>query len=235
MLTVSACGGSGSSFLIWCAKKHGWRVCKRPDKPGVNANQIYRTRMEPFGYPKGWKEMYASQRAAATVKYLSKHKHSKRVMLLCMSWGHRGHLENSGAVHLIRHPVHAYVSYSGGGWLPQNRGNLSYVGATSPDDPKWIDAWLYEHSAWVPGAMHALDAWEKGTGHIVRYDHFVDDWARLPMPRFEIAKHYRGCSDDWEKTLSYIHHETVDRIMKKAEPLWKAIQRACDGSVSSRS
>ena len=139
MVLISSVGGSGSSFVANQFTKHSWNVCLRPDGGGQKAThteqQIFLERTRPF-YT-SWADEKSTHELMFKQAYvnLSK-KNMPNLMLLCMTWGGLGflNLANEKPIYLVRDPVFAFNSYSGGGWRKGSDSGgarrIKYVGAT---------------------------------------------------------------------------------------------------------
>jgi len=230
MILVSSSGGSGSSFLGKAFRKSGWKVCLRPDGGRQKANRtavsIWMERTKPFF--KCSKNMSgASDRKMFDVVYENL-KNRKNTMLLSMTWGGMGlfnGLEKAYPVYLIRNPLHAFVSYSGGGWRSEGGARrIKYVGATSPNDKIWVDQFFGDFALWLNGAKQALIARSSGTGFIVRYHAFKKDWkvvcGRLGAP--DITNKF-SCSDSMDKVRRVLTVETIDYINNLVGNVWAEI------------
>jgi hypothetical protein len=231
MIVISSTGGSGSSFVANQFKNSQWTVCLRPDggkqKATHTPSQIFHERMDHLIggntiYEKSTqKDMFETAYAG-----LKKLDHSK-LMLLCMSWGGMGFLNEieEKTIFLIRDPVFAFNSYSGGGWrLEGGQRRIKYVGATGPNDKKWIDAWMGDFSHWIDGAKYALKAQKEGKGYIVRYHNFREDWAKIPdVPPIHLNFNSK---DAFAKIQDkgYLQIETIAYIKSKTKDVWDEIK-----------
>jgi hypothetical protein len=143
-----------------------------------------------------------------------------------MSWGGMGLLnEVNNVIYLIRNPIFAFNSYSGGGWRSEGgKRRIKYVGASGPNDRKWIDAFFGDFSYWIDGAKNALKAKDKGIGHIVRYHKLTEDWKSLPMDLPPIYKGFE-CKDDISKVRGYLNDDTINYINNLTNNLWDKIDK----------
>ena len=234
MIIVSSTGGSGSSFLADQFTENGWAVCLRPDgghqKATHTVGQIYHERVGPFfksdiGDPVLQREMFDEAYSKLQRTNFNK------VMLLCMTWGGLGYLNElkEEAIFLIRDPIYAFNSYSGGGWRRAGgERRIKYVGASGPNDRKWIDAWLNNFSFWKSGAENALQAAKNKTGHLIRYHSFSEDWEKvqdaLDVP--PIHANFKN-KDNPEKLEGYLTEDTISYIRSQTDYIWKEIEQYC--------
>ena len=227
MIVMSATGGSGSSVVASVFKHNdGWGFCKRPDggrqKADVDPYKLWCGRVKPFiSIPK--RELTEEERCNHTIISLQ----ARQVFILSMTWGGLGYLRNfprTRVIYLIRDPVFAFISYSGGGWRPKGgKRRISHVGAEGPNDRKWIDAWLGDFALWLDTAKHALESYEEGISYIVRYHKLRDDWAQIPdVP--PAPKDFK-CKDNTEKLKGFLTQETVDYIRERTNPVWSQISQ----------
>ena len=228
MKIISSTGGSGSSFVAEQFGKMGWHVCLRPDggkqKATHTVEQIYMERTLPFYYS-NIEGRQNTQRDLFNMAYEGLNAlRWPNLMLLCMSWGGMGFLNNlpEKAIFLLRDPVFAYNSYSGGGWRKEGgQRRIKYVGAEGPNDKIWIDAFLGDFSMWIDGAKNGLQAHNDGTGHIVRYHKLTEDWKKID----NVPRVYEGFSakDEEEKLEGFLTEETIDYIRKRTDDIWLTI------------
>ena len=97
MVIISATGGSGSSFVADEFRRHFWNVCLRPDGGHQKAThtpaQIFLERTRPFYTP--WANDDITQKEMFNQAYQNlKGLGWSNIMLLCMSWGGLGFLNN---------------------------------------------------------------------------------------------------------------------------------------------
>jgi len=145
-------------------------------------------------------------------------------MLLCMSWGGLGFLNNleEKPIFLVRDPIFAFNSYSGGGWRKEGGARrIKYVGATGPNDMKWVNLWLNDFAFWINGAKNALNAHKEETGYIVRYHNFKNDWAKIPnVP--PIHENFSS-KDNIEKLQGFLTDNTISYIKDQTAEVWNSI------------
>jgi len=227
MVIISATGGSGSSFVADEFKKHYWNVCLRPDGGHQKAThtpaQIFLERTRPF-YA-SWAKDNSTQKEMFDQAHTNlKAKGWPNLMLLCMTWGGLGYLNNleNKTVFLVRDPIFAFNSYSGGGWRKEGGARrIKYVGATGPNDMKWVNLWLNDFAFWINGAQNALKAYNDGTGHIVRYHNFKEDWAKIPeVP--PIHENFNS-KDNPDKLQGFLTEGTIKYIREETAEVWNAI------------
>lgn len=229
MLVLSSTGGSGSTFVLDQLRKHGWQVCQRPDagQQKVN-NTLYSTwkvRTKEFmSEPDGLEQMSTEELFQYTYNQLKGQEHPKLAML-CLEWGGRGYLsqcKGDMVVYVVRDPVFAFNSYSGGTeWSGDKGRRIRYVGASGPNDKVWVDAFFGSFSFWLSGAYHALQAAKFGKGHIVRYERFEEDWKRIGgLPPIYENFH---CADSMEKVSSHLTLETIEYIREHTGYVWNQI------------
>jgi len=228
MKIISSTGGSGSSFVADQFGVSGWRVCLRPDggqqKATHTEKQIYDERISSFF------KTNLNQEPSQESMFREAYNNLQRIgndntMLLCMTWGGLGFLNElkEKTIFLVRDPIFAFNSYSGGGWRKEGgQRRIKYVGASGPNDKKWIDLWLGEFSLWKQGAIHALNSANNGTGHLVRYHNFVEDWAHLEgVP--PIHRNFKN-KDDGNKLQGFLSIDTIKYIREQTSDIWKEIR-----------
>lgn len=182
-----------------------------------------RKRTERFGLPE---KFYRTKDQHAQAWALMDHlNHQEKTLLMLMRWGAEGVLVANAqpAVYLIRHPVHSYVSYAGGGWLKLNQ-IAGAAGTRDVNSDEAIDAWLTGHMHWIAHALAALTAHGLGVGYVVRYHRMLEDWERVPLVKPDIAPWYKGSKDNWEKTGRFLDPATIDKIMHQAGSYWEQIE-----------
>lgn len=229
MKIISSTGGSGSSFIADFFKNNSWKVCLRPDggkqKSTHTIHEIFLNRTKKFfKSEKNINELNLKQLFDNTYSNLNKINNQK-IMLLCMSWGGLGYLNNlpEKTIFLVRDPIFAFNSYSGGGW--RSAGGLrriKYVNAKGPNDRMWIDAFLGNFSMWFDGANNALNAFKNNTGHIVRYNNLIEDWNKISdVPK--LSNEFEA-KDDIEKVKKYLNDDTLQYIKKRTQRIWGQIR-----------
>ena len=148
-----------------------------------------------------------------------------KTMLLCMTWGGLGFLNEieEEVIYLIRDPLFAFNSYSGGGWRKEGGARrIKYVGAEGPNDKKWIDLWLNDFSHWLTGAENALRAQKTGKGKIVRYHNFANDWRSIDgVPPIHIG--YEP-NDNIDKIKGFLTDKTIEYLREKTAYVWDEIK-----------
>jgi len=226
MNVISATGGSGSSFLYREFKKAGWKICLRPDGGSQknNCDPIEHYKDRTRGFLKDVDYMLTEKGRCDLI--LDKLRNKEKTMVLCMTWGGLGFLQDEMAViYLLRNPLYAFTSYSGGGWRKEGgEARIKKVGAKGPNDIRWVDAFFGWFSHWSNGARYALDAHNRGTGYIVRYDRLPDDWKKLPG---RLPKVYKGfeCKDDFNKVKRFLDTGTIDYIQEMTHDIWSTISK----------
>ena len=227
MVIISATGGSGSSFVADEFKKHYWNVCLRPDGGHQKAThtpaQIFLERTRPF-YA-SWAKDKSDQKEMFDQAYENLNSLGwSNLMLLCMTWGGLGYLNDldEKPIFLVRDPVFAFNSYSGGGWRKEGGArSIKYVGATGPNDIRWINLWLSDFAFWLDGAKNALKAHKEGKGYIVRYHNFKNDWAKIPdVPAIHTNFNSK---DNPDKLQGFLSEETIEIIKRNTDEVWNAI------------
>ena len=142
-----------------------------------------------------------------------------------MTWGGLGYLNNiqEKTIFLVRDPIFAFNSYSGGGWRKEGgQRRIKYVGAKGPNDKKWIDLWLGEFAHWRQGAIHAINSVKEGTGHLVRYHRFAEDWEKIEgVP--PIHKNFKS-KDEALKLQGFLSIDTIKYIREQTNDVWKEIK-----------
>ena len=231
MIVISSTGGSGSSFVAEQFKIHGHKVCLRPDGGKQTAAhtpaQIYHERMVPIVGQTNIDEKSTQREMFDTAYSNLKKINNSNMMLLCMTWGGLGYLNDieEKTIFLIRDPIFAFNSYSGGGWrLEGGQRRIKYVGADGPNDKKWIDAWMGDFSHWIDGAKYALQAHKEGKGYVVRYHNFKEDWSKIDgVPPIHLNFNSK---DDFVKIQQkgYLQLETIAYIKSKTKKVWDEIQ-----------
>ena len=231
MIIISSTGGSGSSFVADQFMKQRYSVCLRPDGGKQKAThtpaQIFHERMIPLVGETKINDQSTQQEMFETAYTELKKIDNPNLMLLCMTWGGLGFLNRieEKPIFLIRDPVFAFNSYSGGGWRQEGgQRRIKYVGAGGPNDKKWIDAWIGGFSHWLDGAKFALKAHKKGRGYIVRYDKFKEDWSKIDgVPPIHLNF---DSKDNFSKIQQkgYLQLETIAYIKSKTKDVWSEIQ-----------
>ncbi len=228
MIIVSSTGGSGSSFMADFFKKNSWEVCLRPDggkqKATHTVHEIFKNRTKKFfKNDKNFNEMNLKELFEVSYSNLN-NINNTNIMLLSMSWGGLGYLNNlpEKTIFLVRDPVFAFNSYSGGGWRSEGGlRRIKYVNAKGPNDKIWIDAFLGSFSMWLDGANNALEAHKNKTGHIVRYHNLAEDWNKIKeVPK--LLKEFEGM-DDIQKVKNYLSEDTIKYIKEKTQNTWNEI------------
>ena len=232
MIVISSTGGSGSSYVADQFARSNWSVCLRPDggkqKATHTPSQIFHERMDHMIGPNTIYEK-STQKEMFDVAYkgLKSLDHSK-MMLLCMTWGGLGFLNEieEETIFLIRDPIFAFNSYSGGGWrLKGGQRRILSVGASGPNDKRWIDAWMGDFSHWIDGAKYALKAYKEKKGHIVRYHNFKEDWSKIPnVPPIHLNFESKDKLEKIQKK-GYLDVKTVAYIRKNTKDVWDEIRR----------
>jgi hypothetical protein len=224
MLIISATVGSGSSFIVDRFWRSGWEVCARPDKylrthDSPLVSKEYSKRLSKFTkLPTDMKKLTNRQLCTlACNKLIATGK--RKLLLVCMSWGGLGYLENIKAkiIYLIRHPLFAFNSYSGGGWRKTDKRTKPY---TNLND--WADNWLTDKSHWIDHAKYAIEACKKGQAYIVKYESFKDDWKKIPLSLPPIYNNFKN-KDDMEKVKKNIPTETINYLMDKVGKTWDEV------------
>jgi hypothetical protein len=217
---ISSCGGSGSTFVKKALLGMGWRLCIRPDKGFGKEWKIMKVKLAQVGISaSNLKRKDVRGRAIGLVNMLKSLPKQNRVALITIRWGNMGLYRDMPVIYMIRNPLHAYVSFSGGGWLKQNIEHIRFTGTIDPNSKEWIDAWLGDRWLWLKGAEVALEAHAKGNGTVVRYNKFNDDWAKTGMPPIS------GFSsrDDMAKVKRFLRQETIEYIRSKTDRIWKEV------------
>ena len=228
MKIISSTGGGGSSFVADQFSTNGWAVCLRPDgghqKATHTVKQIYDERTSPF-FKTGLNHLATQEQMFVEAYNTLNRINYKNIMLLCMSWGGLGFLNelDEKTIFLVRDPIFAFNSYSGGGWRKEGGARrIKYVGASGPNDKKWIDLWLNEFAFWKQGANNALNSVKNGTGLLVRYHNFAEDWSRISdVP--PIHKNFKS-KDDISKTNGFLTSDTIDYIREQTNDVWEEIK-----------
>jgi len=230
MKIISSTGGGGSSFVADQFQTNKWVVCLRPDggrqKATHTVKQVFLERTRPYFYIDVEDGKY-SQRELFQITYEKLNAlRWPNLMLLCMSWGGMGYLNDleEKTIFLLRDPIFAFTSYSGGGWRKEGGARrIKYIGATGPNDKKWIHVFLGDFSMWLDGAKNALKAYESGSGHIVRYHNFVEDWQKIDgVP--PVHENFDS-KDDYKKLEGFLTEETIDYIKEKTNDVWDKIKQ----------
>lgn len=227
MLIIAASGGSGSSWLGSTLFDHGVHVCLRPDsgyqKPGRDMWEVAHRRLRAFmQYPR---ETFALDTFFSDVWAELR---TKPGVLLSMTWGGMGLLNTipERCVWFLRHPVHSYNSFMGGGWRDAGgQRRIKALGGKDANDPVVVDAFLGHFSHWLDMATYALEMHYKRGDYIVRYDRFADDWPACAdacgLPN--IVRDFRN-KNDWCKVERYLQGNTIARIMREGSAVWDKIQ-----------
>ena len=230
MKIINSTGGGGSSFVAEAFRGNGWNVCLRPDggkqKATHTVEQIFIERTRPHFFVDISDKKYTQEEMFNITYENLKKLRWPNLMLLCMSWGGMGFLNDleEETIFLLRDPVFAFNSYSGGGWRSEGgKRRIEYVGATGPNDKIWIDQFLGDFSMWAQGAENALEAHENGTGHIVRYHKFSEDWQKLEgVP--PVHETFEG-KDKEEKLKDSLTQDTIDYIRERTNHIWEKIDK----------
>lgn len=225
-------GGGGSSYLVKRFRQYGWDVCERPDGGKQKANktvtEIFVERTKPFFTMTNGNVEDLTQEQMCEIT-LSQLRTKHNTMLMSMSWGGMGLFENIEGIkpiYLVRNPVNAYVSYSGGGWRKEGGlRRMQYVGAENQNDKKWVDLFLGNFSHWKNGAETALRQVQNGTGHIIRYHKLLEDWTTLQkeMPYLPPVQNNFSSKDSDEKAQLYLNRETIEYIQEQTKDVWNQI------------
>lgn len=231
MIVISSTGGSGSSFVADQFVKHGHSVCLRPDGGKQKAThtpaQIFHERTVPLIGETKINDQSTQQEMFETAYTELKKIDNSNLMLLCMTWGGLGFLNDieEKTIFLVRDPVFAFNSYSGGGWrLEGGQRRIKYAGARGPNDKKWIDTWMGNFSHWIDGAKYALKAVEEGKGHIVRYHNFKEDWSKIDnVPPIHMNFDSKDKLEKIQKK-GYLDIGTVAYIKSETKDVWSEIQ-----------
>lgn len=228
MKIISSTGGSGSSFIADFFKKNSWKVCIRPDggkqKATHTVHEIFRNRTKKF-FKTNRDVNKLNLKELFDITYSSLTKvNNTNIMLLSMSWGGLGFLNDlpEKTIFLVRDPLFAFNSYSGGGWRSEGGlRRIKYIKADGPNDKIWIDAFLGDFSMWINGAKNALDAHKNKTGHIVRYHNLTEDWNKInDVPK--LSKEFEK-KDDMTKVEDYLNKNTISYIRDKTQKIWGEI------------
>ena len=230
MIVISATGGSGSSYVVkMFKKKYRWNVCIRPDGGSQKANKtvlsVWMERTKPFFPPPVGVEAFNQRQLFEAVYNGLKQHNTDKTMVMFMVWGGMGFLNDLAekTIFLIRNPIFAFNSYSGGGWRAEGgQRRIKFVGAGGPNDRKWIDAFLGDFSFWLDGAKNALRAVREGKGRIVRYHRFKEDWEKID----NVPPVYKGfkCRDDMAKVERHLTCETIRYIEERTRDVWEQIE-----------
>ena len=236
MLVISSTGGGGSSFVSEGFKKNRWSVCERPDggqqKATHSIEEIFTERTKRFfNYSIDTRKKY-TQKELFEIAYPKLKKYEKdrkwrgkKLLLLCMSWGGLDLLNNleEKTIFLVRNPVFALNSYSGGGWRKEGgQRRIDYVGASGPNDKDWIDKFFGDFSMWIRGVENAIYSQKNGTGYVVRYHKFKEDWSKLDgVP--PIHKNFI-CKDDESKLDGFLTQDTIQYVKDKTYRVWNEIE-----------
>ena len=230
MVIISSVGGSGSSFVAEQFQRYAWRVCLRPDGGGQKAThteqQIFLERTRPFY--SSWADESASLEQMFKQAYVKlSGKNESNLMLLCMTWGGLGllNLVKEKPIFLVRDPIFAFNSYSGGGWRSgaESGGTrrIRYVEASGPNDKKWIDLWLGNFAYWIDTTNNAIRSIQENKGYIVRYHNFKEDWSKIPnVP--PIHEEFSS-KDDLKKLEGFLTQDTIDYIREKTDDIWNTV------------
>ena len=111
MIVISSTGGSGSSFVAKQFKSRGWTVCLRPDggkqKATHTPSQIFHQRMDHLIGGNAIYEKSTQEQMFKTAYKGLKENDSPNLMLLCMTWGGLGYLNDieEKTIFLIRDPI----------------------------------------------------------------------------------------------------------------------------------
>ena len=229
MKIITSTGGGGSSFVANQFSLNKWDVCLRPDggkqKATHTVEQIFLKRTKPFFNVDVQDNQYSQKELFQMTYDNLKSLKQSNLMLLCMSWGGMGFLNDleEETIFLLRNPIFAFNSYSGGGWRPEGgKRRIEYIGASGPNDKKWIDAFLGDFSMWLDGAKNALESHKNGNGHIVRYHKFVEDWKKIDgVP--PIHNEFKS-KDSYDKITGFLTEETVNYIKEKTDDVWNEIE-----------
>ena len=86
---------------------------------------------------------------------------------------------------------------------------------------KWVNLWLNDFAFWINGAKNALNAHKEGTGYIVRYHNFKNDWAKIPnVP--PIHENFSS-KDNIEKLQGFLTDNTISYIKDQTAEVWNSI------------
>jgi len=170
MIVMSGTGGSGGSFICKQFMNYNWKTCIRPDKinnpPGkVIAKETIRTyrskTKEFFRLPNKIESFTDKDLFQVTYENLKHHSSSRKIMLFCMRWGGLGYLTKieEKPIYVVRNPIFAFNSYSGGGWRNNDTQRRRVTNAGGPI--QWADLWFGERGLWLAGAQYALEEYNK--------------------------------------------------------------------------
>ena len=230
MVLISSVGGSGSSFVAEEFRKHFWDVCLRPDGGGQKAThtkqEIFLERTKPF-YD-SWTDHDTTLEQMFKQAYVKLSAiNNPNLMLLSMTWGGLGLLNvvKEKPIFLVRDPIFAFNSYSGGGWRKGKESGgsrrIKYVKATGPNDRKWIDLWLGDFAHWIDTTSNAIRAVQDERGYIVRYHNFKEDWSKIPnVPPIHLNF---SSKDNPEKLEGFLNQDSIDYIRQRTDTIWNTV------------
>ena len=227
MKIVCSTGGSGSSSVAGQFKRAKWKICKRPDggklKSAGKHIFTFRARMKPFFHTKkaDLVKMNECELFDFAMRKLRK-KDTSKTFMNCFRWGGLGFFNEypDEVIFLIRDPVFAFNSYSGLGWRPEGgKRRMKMIGASGPNDVKWIDAFLDDFAMWIDTAKNALICKKAGHGKIIRYHKLNDDWGSIDAPFSYTFK-----SRDDPSKLGNLNRDTIEYIRNRTDDIWTEIK-----------
>lgn len=227
---MSGTGGSGGTFICSQFKYYGWKTCVRPDKinnpPGKTIAKYtirtYKRKTEKlFDLPNKIESFTDEELFKVTYKKLKRHKLSNKMILFCMRWGGLGYLTKieEKPIYVVRNPIFAFNSYSGGGWRITNR-RIEQAG----DPIKWADLWFGEVGLWIAGTQYALEEYNRGKAYIVRYNRFKEDWLKIGKIVPPIYKNF-VCKDKMSKVKKKFSSDVIDYVKAKTNLIWEEVEK----------
>ena len=227
---MSGTGGSGGTFICSRFRRCGWKTCVRPDKinnpPGKvitkETIKTYKNKTKGlFSLPSKIKKFTDEELFKVTYKELKHHKLSNKIMLFCMRWGGLGYLTQikEKPIYVIRNPIFAFNSYSGGGWRITNR-RVENAGGPI----RWADLWFGKVGMWISGTQYALDEYNKGKAYVVRYDRFKEDWLKIGKGVPPIYKNF-VCKDKMSKVKKKFSSDVIDYVKAKTDSIWGEVEK----------
>ena len=233
MIVMSGTRGSGGTFICSRVGRYGWLTCIRPDKinnpPGkvIEGKTIrtYKSKTRAFfRLPSKIKRFTDKELFKVTYKELKHHKLSNKIMLFCTRWGGFGYLTQieEKPIYVVRNPVFAFNSDSGGGWRIK-KGRVEHI-KQAGGPIKWAELWFGEVGLWMAGTQYALDEYKKGKAYVVRYNRFEEDWLKIGKSVPPIYKDF-VCKDEISRVKEKFSIDVIDYIKAKTDSLWEEIEK----------
>ena len=230
MIIISGTGGSGGTFICSQFANYGWKTCVRPDKINNLPNKVIKKETirtykkktgKFFNLPSNIENFTDRDLFEVTYKKLKHYKRSNKTMLFCMRWGGLGYLTKieEKPIYIVRNPIFAFNSYSGGGWRKSNK-RVKEAGGPI----KWANLWFGKVGLWIDGTQYALKEYNKGKAYIVRYNRFKEDWLKVGKSVPPVYKNF-VCKDNVSKVKKKFSVDVIDYVKAKTDLIWKEVEK----------